>query len=99
MLKLFLQDSLVNPVEITNLFKTLEEQDPNNRLEAAEKLGRIGNPEPLSRLRRLWLETEDWHYRSAISAIQNRCQFYNYEIAQGLIPPGKRSHEGGREMP
>lgn len=80
---------LISREEFCCLFKILRGQASGSRIDAAEKLGKIGSSEPLTCLRELWLGTEDWHYLSAIFNIQNRCKFYNHEIFHGIIPPGK----------
>jgi HEAT repeat protein len=53
---------------------------------AAEALGKIGNPKPLTELWRRQLQAEHIEILIAISAIQERCQFYNYTLTQPPLP-------------
>jgi len=58
-----------------------------------EALVRFGNPMALFPLWKKILEgppyIEPAHLFPAIAAIQNRCKYYNHEIAHGLIPQGQ----------
>jgi HEAT repeat protein len=51
-------------------------------LEAAYAVGEIGGSEDLSFLTKIFRKTGKEYFLEAISSIQNRCQFYNYEILQ-----------------
>jgi HEAT repeats len=74
---------------IPGLLKAIEHQDSFVRGSAAEALGKIGNSKPLAELwKRQFISSETYLY-SAISAIQNRCQYYNHEIAHNLPLQGK----------
>jgi HEAT repeats/HEAT repeat/PBS lyase HEAT-like repeat len=50
------------------------------RKSSAIALAQIGSPLALPHLWKLWLLGTKEYLSSAITAIQNRCQFYNYEI-------------------
>jgi len=67
---------------IPTLIKALQHSDDYVRLSAVEALGKIGNESALPSLLRLQLESRRDYIRDAIFAIQERCQFYNYNIYQ-----------------
>lgn len=77
-----------------SLLELLNDEVLDVRDSAANALGKISQktskltehlPDLVSRITE---DSEDYIERLVVN-IQNRCQFYNYEIAQGLIPPGK----------
>jgi HEAT repeat protein len=82
---------------IPSLLNIIERyQDYEVRECAAKVLVKLGKPHSLTRLWQMLLAntTKDTItvrpiIIPTIAAIQNRCKFYNYEIAQGLIPQGK----------
>ncbi|NET56426.1 MAG: CHAT domain-containing protein [Symploca sp. SIO2E6] len=67
---------------IPTLIKSLQHSDDYVRLSAVEALGKIGNESALPSLLRLQLGSPRDYIRDAIFAIQERCQFYNYNIYQ-----------------
>jgi HEAT repeat protein len=71
---------------IQKLITTLEDPDNSVSQSAAEALGQIGSPTPLSHLWQMRLAARE-ELASTIEAIQERCKFYNYEIA--VSPPSQ----------
>jgi HEAT repeat protein len=67
---------------IRSLMKALEDKYSVVRQKSIEALERIGNSKPLAELWKRQLHSSHTDIYSAISAIQNRCRFYNYEIWQ-----------------
>ena len=65
---------------IPGLLGALEDQDSGVRLSAAEALGKISGPAMLSNLWQVCLKGRI-ELLPTISAIQNRCKFFNYELA------------------
>jgi hypothetical protein len=76
---------------IPKLLKTLEDDDSDVGFRSAEALGRIGSPIPISDLWRIFLLKGDTYILSAITAIQNSCKFYNYEIWKEAIQNQKQA--------
>ena len=72
--------------EISQLLIALANSDLNIRRLSADKLGKIGEPIALDHLWRLHVQDPSWDLAKAIAAIQSRCGFYNYEIAQSSPP-------------
>jgi HEAT repeat protein len=64
------------------LLKAIDCPNWKVRQSAAEALGSIGNPQPLKLLWQKQLKSPDYSIAQAITAIQNRCKFYNYELFQ-----------------
>ncbi len=82
---------------INTLIQDLESQDPYKRERAAGKLEKIGNPQPLAKLWQMLLQSGNPNLLSTIAAIQKRCGFYNYEIAQAAVDEGKRVKGEGKK--
>ncbi|MBD2120179.1 HEAT repeat domain-containing protein [Trichocoleus sp. FACHB-262] len=72
---------------IPGLLKALEDQDSDVRRRAAEALGELSTSSSLTELWRQQLNSSNTDVYQAIAAIQNRCKFYNHEIAYGLPQP------------
>ncbi|WP_017297909.1 HEAT repeat domain-containing protein [Nodosilinea nodulosa] len=70
---------------IPSLLKALEDQDFIVRMSAAEVFEEIGTPNCLTKLWQLHLQQPEDALKRAISAIQDRCKFYNYEIWQACL--------------
>ncbi|WP_245395679.1 HEAT repeat domain-containing protein [Anthocerotibacter panamensis] len=62
------------------LLRALQDEDAEVRWSAADALEKIGNPKLLPELWSLFLNQGKTELLSAISAIQERCKFYNYEL-------------------
>jgi HEAT repeat protein/energy-coupling factor transporter ATP-binding protein EcfA2 len=75
--------------------QALESEDSSVRLRAIDKSGQSGDPELLSRLQDLLLEkageNPSGNLLLAISGIQRRCGYYNYDIARSSLPPPVQS--------
>jgi len=71
------------------LMNALHDKYPLVRQESVEALGKIGTPKPLSELWRQQLSSSNTDIYQAISAIQSRCKFYNYEIFQSRLEEEK----------
>jgi hypothetical protein len=69
---------------IPGLLQALEDQASSVRRRAAEALGKLGNSELLADLRKQQLTSSETDIYLAISAIQNRCKYYNYELWQAV---------------
>ncbi len=72
--------SLTKAVIVTSIIKALGDRYPGVRRRAVQVLGEIGDPRPISLLWQHQSKTENTDFYAAISVIQNRCKFYNYEI-------------------
>jgi HEAT repeat protein len=70
---------------VESLRINLRGKDRHIAWQAAEKLEGIGDPRVIGDLWRCCYEFPDSRYWEIISAIQNRCQFYNYEIKMSLL--------------
>ncbi|MDJ0903397.1 MAG: HEAT repeat domain-containing protein [Xenococcus sp. MO_188.B8] len=70
---------------IPGLIDALNDQDEDVRSRTIKALGKSGNPESLTCLWELQLTSSETYISSAISEIQARCQFYNYEIFQSSL--------------
>jgi HEAT repeat protein len=70
------------------LLKALEEQDSFVREGAVEALGQLGNSKLLAELWKQQFISSETDLYSVISTIQNRCKYYNHEIAYNLPPQG-----------
>jgi HEAT repeat protein len=70
---------------VVSLVAALEDDAPDVRMSVADALGKIANPQPLAEL---WQFCRSGNRKAfdAISAIQERCRFYNYEIEQMALP-------------
>jgi len=71
------------------LMKALSDTDIGTRTCAAEALGNVGRPELVQVLWKLRLDNVESYIDAAISAIQNRCKFYNYTLTQPPLPLAK----------
>jgi hypothetical protein len=67
---------------INDLLAALDDSSIGVRTQAAEGIGNIGDPQLLTILRKYQLTSCTTETCSAIAKIQNRCQFYNYELWQ-----------------
>ena len=67
---------------IPALLRAIEDSDIGVRQKAAEALGNIGNPQPLKLFWQEHLKAPSNSIAQAITAIQNRCKFYNYDLFQ-----------------
>jgi len=67
----------------------LVHQDSKARWKAAGALEKLGSAATITNLWQLHLRQPERHLKNAISAIQERCKFYNYEIWQGTMPQGQ----------
>jgi len=75
-----------NSQAVDALILALNDEDSHVRRSAAEALVKIGSPELLPRLTP-YLKTDNKLYAlKAITGIQNRCKYYNYEIYTSLAP-------------
>ena len=71
---------------IPGLLKALEDQDSNIRGSAINALGKISNSKPLAELWRVQFNSSNTPiFYGAIAVIQNRCKFYNHEIARTVL--------------
>jgi hypothetical protein len=70
---------------ISGLRQALEDQDSYIRRSAAQALGKIGGESLFNDLWQLNLRRPEDHLMDVISAIQDRCRFYNYEIWQESV--------------
>ena len=75
---------------IPGLLQALHDEEYVVRRCAAFALTKIGNPQLLPTLCELLQKTGDSELLNTISAIQNRCKFYNYTLTQPLSPPISR---------
>lgn len=79
---------------IQELSKAIHDSNYNIRRIAAYSLEKIGNPQSLSALWQQKIKFPDQEIDKAILSIQERCQFYNYEIAQSDPPPAVKQESG-----
>lgn len=70
---------------IPGLLKALEDPVSYVRESVAEALGKIGSKVAIADLWQLHLRRPEDYLEEAISAIQDRCKFYNYEICQAYL--------------
>lgn len=67
------------------LEQALNDSDSRVRYSAAETLGKIGSPRLLAQLRQMLYTTTDNYELStilnAIASIQERCGYYNHDVA------------------
>ncbi|MBD3886066.1 HEAT repeat domain-containing protein [Phormidium tenue FACHB-886] len=75
------QDALISA-----FIKIIEDKNPQVAVKAVPALGEMGNFHLLPRFSELLLATADTRAFDTLSLVQSRCKFYNYEIAQALIP-------------
>jgi hypothetical protein len=76
---------LGNEQAVAPLMQALQDADFAVRERAVEALGKIADPEILPHLME-WIPTEiGTNVLDAIAAIQEHCQFYNYEIDQYFL--------------
>jgi len=75
---------------IPGLLQALHDEEYVVRKCATFALTKIGNPQLLPTLCELLQKTGDSELLNTISAIQNRCKFYNYTLTQPLSPPVSR---------
>ncbi|NET34194.1 MAG: TIR domain-containing protein, partial [Cyanothece sp. SIO1E1] len=73
---------LSKALAVKTLIEALHDKYLSVRRSAAESLGKIGSPKPLANLWRQQLKAENTEISLAISAIQERCRFYNYTLTQ-----------------
>ena len=71
---------------VPGLLAALDEANFMIYLSAARSLEQIGSPVPLAALWHSYCQNPNDHLRKTISAIQNRCKFYNYEIFHSITP-------------
>ncbi|MFN6566592.1 NACHT domain-containing protein [Dendronalium sp. ChiSLP03b] len=69
-----------NEAAVNALIEALQDEDYDVRGSAAETLGEVAGSEVLHNIWELQLKTPSWDKSEAISKIQERCKFYNYEI-------------------
>ncbi|MDX2228821.1 MAG: HEAT repeat domain-containing protein [Leptolyngbyaceae cyanobacterium bins.349] len=74
-------------------------RDSYVRWRAADAIAKIGNPEPLAALWRQQFTSSETYIYSAISAIQNRCKYYNHEIWQAAIQHQEQALLAGESTP
>lgn len=74
-----------SPKALEALMQALNDPSYSVRESAAEAIEKIGSPQPLSQL---WEFSRSGNQQAfyAISKIQKRCRFYNYEIDQTPLP-------------
>ncbi len=75
-----------NQAAVSALINALNDESSDVRMRAAEVLGKIGNPELLPSLTPYLRTKNALDALKAITAIQNRCKFYNYEIYTSPAP-------------
>ncbi|HEY9638381.1 MAG TPA: HEAT repeat domain-containing protein [Coleofasciculaceae cyanobacterium] len=80
--------ALGTEIAISGLLSPLENESFKNRAIIVEALEKIGNYKALPKLFQLQVKFPSDNIGVAIAAIQSRCQFYNYDIAQ--LPPPQR---------
>ncbi|MGJ5675075.1 MAG: HEAT repeat domain-containing protein [Nostochopsis sp.] len=71
---------------ISGLFSPLENENFKAHTIIVEALEKIGNSKALPKLFQLQVNCPNDNIGNAIDAIQSRCQFYNYNIAQSPPP-------------
>lgn len=76
-----------SPEAVEALMQALDYEESFVRQSAAEALGKIATPQLLVQLWQL-CRSGNREAFSPISAIQERCRFYNYEIEQMALPAG-----------
>jgi HEAT repeat protein len=75
---------------IPALLEALKDEDySGSKSTVAEALGKVGSPDLLVDLWQIHRQFPEDDLEETISAIQDRCKFYNYEIFHDIIPPGK----------
>lgn len=74
-------ETLPTEALIAELLKVLKDENHHVQKRAAEAIAKIGSPAFLSQLWQMQLEAAETIALSAITAIQQTCQFYNYEAA------------------
>ncbi len=77
---------------IAGLLQALQAPDWEVRWSAAAALGQVGSAALITDLWQLHRRQPDPYLKDAISALQDRCQFYNYEIWQAHLA----AHKGDR---
>jgi hypothetical protein len=77
---------------IPGLLQALQDPDESVRWSAAAALGNLGSAAVITDLWQLHLRQPAPYLKDAISAIQNRCQFYNYEIFQPHLAAQEADH-------
>lgn len=75
-----------NSQAVDALILALNDENSDVRKSAASALGNIGNSELLPRLTTYLTKNNELDVLSAITGIQNRCKYYNYEIYTSLAP-------------
>ncbi|MBE9112850.1 HEAT repeat domain-containing protein [Nodosilinea sp. LEGE 07298] len=70
---------------IPALLQALQHQDSDVRRSAADALRKVGSDATITDLWQLHLRQPEYYLENAISAIQDRCKFYNYEIWQACL--------------
>jgi len=83
------------PEQVNHLLDALDDLREDVSESAAVMLKHVGRPEHLSMLWRKYLQLKSPSLSTTIAAIQERCGFYNYEIAQVAIEEGKREKGKG----
>jgi HEAT repeat protein len=71
---------------VSTLIDALHDKYKSVRNKAAIALAEIGEPRSLSQLWQKQLNSNHLEIYQAISGIQNRCQFYNYDLTQLPLP-------------
>ena len=74
---------------VTGLLKALDDSNSDVRSSATNGLAKIGSVATIIVLWKLHRRQPKSYLKYAISTIQKRYQFYNYEIFQGITPEGK----------
>jgi HEAT repeat protein/3',5'-cyclic AMP phosphodiesterase CpdA len=72
---------------ISELVQALNHEDYSVRRRAADALGKIASPELLPDLSERLKTDEEAILINTITAIQERCKFYNYTLTQPELPP------------
>ncbi|MBX9257058.1 HEAT repeat domain-containing protein [Desmonostoc muscorum CCALA 125] len=78
-------------VAVAELLPALKDEDSYMRKDAAYALGKIAHFQILPNLIELLKETEETYLLDTITAIQKRCNFYNYTIATSPHEEEKQS--------
>ena len=77
--------NLGSEAAIPRLLEVLNASNFGLQDEVAKALGKIGHPRPIALFWQQQRTSSNTNFHSAISAIQNRCKFYNYEVWQEAV--------------
>ena len=75
---------------IPSLLQDLKDPDFIVYKETADFLVKLGKPQPLKALWQIQLQAPDTHILEVINSIQERCQYYNYELTLSPTQPSQK---------